>query len=83
LQTEKIFHNLNPFYIQKKLDSITRKSKSASCLGNGTLLVEVKKKLLGKLLKTILLKSYSIIAERHASLNFCRGVVRTNMFIIC
>jgi hypothetical protein len=42
--TEKTFYNVNPFYIQKNLDSIVGKVKNTSCLRNCTLLVEVSNK---------------------------------------
>jgi len=41
LRTEKTFHKVNHFYIQKNLDSIARKVRNWNALRNGTLLVEV------------------------------------------
>jgi hypothetical protein len=37
--SEKTFHDMNPFYIQKNLDSIAGKFKNASHLRNGTLVM--------------------------------------------
>jgi len=39
--TEKTFRKLNMLYVQRNLDSLARKIRNASCLRNGTLLVEV------------------------------------------
>jgi hypothetical protein len=77
--TEKNMRNINPFYIQKALDGIAGKVKNASRLKNGTLLVEVQNdKQAEVLMKANILGSYPIQVERHTSLNYSRGVVKTD-----
>jgi hypothetical protein len=71
--------NINPFYIQKAVDSTVGKVKHASRLKNGTLLVEVNyEKQADVLLKASLLGSYPIQVKRLVSLKFFRGVVTTD-----
>jgi hypothetical protein len=70
---------INPFYVQKALDSIAGKVKNASRLKNGTLLIEVyNDKQAELLLKATLLGSHLIYAKRHSSLNSSLGVVSTD-----
>jgi hypothetical protein len=77
--SEKNMRQINPFYVQKALDSIAGKVKNASRLKNGTLLIEVHKdKQAELLLKATFLGSQPIYAERHSSLNSSRGVVNTD-----
>jgi hypothetical protein len=71
--------NINPFYIQKALDSIAGKVKNASRLKNGTLLVEIfNENQADLLLKANLLGSHPIRVERHTSLNSSRRVAKTD-----
>jgi len=77
--SDKNMRQINPFYVQKALDSIAGKVKNASRLKNGTLLIEVHNdKQAELLLKATLLGSHPIYAERHSSLNSSRGVVNTD-----
>jgi hypothetical protein len=60
---------INPFYVQKALDSIAGKVKNASPLKNGTLLIEVHNdKQAELLLKATLRGLHPVYAERHLSL---------------
>jgi hypothetical protein len=69
---------LNPFYIQKNLDTRAGKVENDSQLRNDGLLVEVNSaKQSEKMLKDNFLESYPVKLERHASRNSSRGVTRT------
>jgi hypothetical protein len=68
--SDKNMRQINPFYVQKALDSIAGKVKNASRLKDGTALTEVHNdKQAELLLKATLLGSHPIYAERHSSLN--------------
>jgi hypothetical protein len=67
--TEKTFCDMNPFYIQKNLNSKAGKVQNASCLRSGTLLVDVcNEKWLDKLLKTTFRGLHLMKVERCATL---------------
>jgi hypothetical protein len=77
--TENTMQNINPFYIQKALDSIAGQVKNASRLKEGTPLVDVSnEKQANVLLKNKFHGSYPIQMESRTSLNSCHGVVTTN-----
>jgi hypothetical protein len=76
---ENTMKNISPFYIQRALDDLAGKVRNASRLRNGTLLVETLNERQSEfLLKATLLGSHPITVERHASLNTCPEVIKTD-----
>jgi hypothetical protein len=77
--SDKIVKNIGPFFVLKTLSSIAGKVTNASCLKDGTLLVEARnEKQAEVLLKATLLGSHPVHVVKHTSPNSSRGIFRTD-----
>lgn len=85
IDTDNTMRNINPFHLQKSLDSIAGNVKNASLLKNETLMVEVQNgKKAGVLLKAnVLVLSYPVPLERHISLNSSQKSLTLILFMAC